>query len=241
MNDANKKLNTGIMQPYFFPYIGYWQLMNAVDNYVIYDDVNYIKNGWINRNRILIHNAPSYINLQLESASPNKKINEICLNTNGILIKKNLKTIELAYRKAPFFNSVYPLIKDIIEYEDNNLARYLVYQIRQVASFLDMNTKFYLSSDLKKNNELRGQDKVIEICKILDSSYYINAIGGRELYSKDVFKQNGIDLLFLETNKDMCEYHQYVEDFAPSLSIIDVMMFNSKERIKEMLGYYFLK
>ena len=104
-------MKIAIMQPYFFPYLGYWQLMNIVDKFVIYDDVNYIKRGWINRNRILVEGKPFYIHVPVMKASQNKIINEMEVFVDSSLRKKELKTIELAYKKAPFFDSVYPLIK----------------------------------------------------------------------------------------------------------------------------------
>ena len=101
-------MKIGIMQPYFLPYIGYWQLLNAVDKYVIYDDVNYIKGGWINRNRILINKEPKYFNVKLNGASPNKLINEVEVSNDNIWQKKLLKTIEENYKKAPFLKKFFP-------------------------------------------------------------------------------------------------------------------------------------
>ena len=229
-------MKIGIMQPYFFPYIGYWQLMNAVDKYVIYDDVNYIKGGWINRNRILMNGKPNNINLKMDGASPNKLINEVYVADDDVYRKKLLKTIEHVYRKAPFFDIAFPIIKDIICYEEKILSLYLENLIIRISEYLEMKTQFILSSDMKKDNNLRGQDKVIEICKCSGATEYYNAIGGVELYSSHVFNSNGIDLKFLQT--ELTEYSQFGNDFVPGLSIIDVMMFNSKEEIKNMLNSY---
>ena len=116
-------MKLGIMQPYFFPYIGYWQLMHAVDSYVIYDDVNYIKGGWINRNRILVNGEVKYFNLQLSGASPNKKINEICVTGNTLVNNKNLRILEAAYKKAPYFSESFRfLYKGIIINHNKNRA-----------------------------------------------------------------------------------------------------------------------
>lgn len=229
-------MKLGIMQPYFMPYIGYWQLMNAVDLYVVYDDVNYIKGGWINRNRILVNNTPTYINLPLIEASPNKKINEIDVDINSIMINKNVKKIELSYRKAPYYNEVYPLIEKILLYSEKSLPKFILNSFKLVAEYLDINTEFVLSSDISKNNELRAQDKVIDICKNLKADEYYNAIGGIELYDKNIFEQNGIKLSFLDTNK--IEYKQFNNEFVSNLSIIDVLMFNSKQEVKNMLKMY---
>lgn len=228
----------GIMQPYFVPYIGYWQLLNAVDEYVIYDDVNYIKSGWINRNRILINGNPTYFNIPILGASSFKLINEIGVNQNEKLIQKNLKTIKEAYKKAPFFNDAYPIIEKILTCEQTNLAKYIAYSIKAICLYLDINTKIHMSSDLKKDNFLKGQDKVIAICKELGATDYYNAVGGQELYSYKDFEENKINLNFVKTNE--ITYKQFNNPFVPFLSIIDVMMFNSKEVVKQMLNEYTL-
>lgn len=229
-------MKVGIMQPYFFPYIGYWQLMNEVDVYVIYDDVNFIKGGWINRNRILTNGKPSYFNVQMKGASPFKKINEVEVSDDPIFKRKLLSTLKMSYSKAPYFSQIYPIIENIINNKESNLAKYLEYSIRSIANYLDMNTKIIISSDLKKNNELKGKEKVIHICKLLNATDYINAIGGQEMYDYESFAENCIQLNFLRT--DDIFYKQYENDFTPYLSIIDVLMFNSKEQVKEMLNKF---
>lgn len=211
-------MKLGIMQPYFLPYIGYWQLMNAVDKYVIYDDVNFIKGGWINRNRILLNGKSQYFNIQMQGASSFKLINEININNNEININKNLKTIYMAYHKAPIFFKVYKLLQDILEKQTDNLAEYVINSIRVIADYLNITTEIVISSSINKDNSLRGQDKVIEICKKLNATDYYNAIGGMDLYSFDEFKENGINLSFLKTN-DIC-YKQFDNEFVPNLSIL---------------------
>lgn len=229
-------MKVGIMQPYFFPYIGYWQLMNAVDKYVIYDDVNFIKGGWINRNKILMNGNAKMINLKMNGASPNKLINELEAAGDAIYNKKLLKTIEACYSKAPYYLDVFFIIEKIINNEEKNLAKYLEFSIRTISEYLSINTEIIVSSTINKNNNLRGQAKVIEICKILGADEYYNAIGGQELYSYEDFLANRIELKFLKT--DNIEYGQFKNEFTPNLSIIDVMMFNSIEDIKKMLHQY---
>lgn len=148
-------MKIGIMQPYFFPYIGYWQLINAVDKYVIYDDVNYIKGGWINRNRILINDKPSFINLKMNGSSPNKLIKEIHVSNDNRWKNKLLKSIELSYRKAPFFEMSFPIIEEIINHDEVNLSLYLENLIKRIAEYLEMNTEFVLSSNIEKDNSLK--------------------------------------------------------------------------------------
>ncbi len=226
-------MKLGIMQPYFFPYIGYWQLLNAVDTYVVYDDVNYINRGWVNRNRILINQSPQYFNVMLSGASQNKKINEIEVISDPKYIKKVLRTLEQSYGKAPYFDDVMPLLIKILNNPQNNLALFLFDQIAMISTYLGIDTKLVLSSSLKKNVILRGEDKILDICLNLGADAYYNAIGGKELYSKEKFAKNGIALHFLETNEIV--YKQFGETFHKNLSIIDVMMFNSREQVRELL------
>ena len=226
----------GIMQPYFFPYIGYWQLIKAVDEFVIYDDVNYIKQGWINRNNILLNGNKHLITLPLDKASSFLLINQVKITSNDNLKQKLLRTIEQAYKKAPYFDNVFSIIQAVVMEESCLISNALINQFKLVNNYLDIKTKLIVSSDITKDNELKAQDKVIHICKLLSGTDYINAIGGQELYSKSDFEQNKLKLNFIKT-KDI-NYLQFKNEFVPSLSIIDVMMFNSPEKINEMLDKY---
>ncbi|MBN1037798.1 hypothetical protein DVW12_03625 [Clostridium botulinum] len=229
-------MKVGIMQPYFFPYIGYWQLINAVNKYVIYDDVNFIKGGWINRNRILMNSEAKMINMQMNGASPNKLINEVEVSGNQVYNRKLLKSIESCYKKAPYYSSIFPIIENIITQDEKNLAKYLEYSIRKVCEYLSIDTEVIISSKINKNNDLKGQDKVIEICKVLGADEYYNVAGGQDLYSYKDFSSEGLKLSFLKT--ESVEYKQFNNEFVSSLSIIDVLMFNSKEDVKNMLQQY---
>ena len=231
-------MKVGIMQPYFFPYIGYWQLINCVDKYVIYDDVNFIKSGWINRNRILINDNPRYINLPLVGSSPNKLINEISISDNKNLLKKVLRSIEFSYKKAPYLRDSYELFESIILYDERNLAKWLENSIKSICKYLDINTEIIISSNINKNNQLKSVEKVLNICEVLGANEYINAIGGQSLYSKEEFMSQNINLYFLKTDEII--YEQFNGIKIPNLSIIDVMMFNSKDDIKKMLDKYTL-
>ena len=229
-------MKLGIMQPYFFPYIGYWQLINAVDKYVIYDDVNFIKNGWICRNRILMNGTPHYFSLHTFGASSNLLINEVRVSSDKVLRNKMLKTLRTCYGKAPYFQDVYPLVEEILIYEEDNLARFLTNSITKVCSYIGVDTEIIVSSSIKKDNTLKGQQKVLQICNIIKVKEYINAVGGQSLYSKEDFLKNKVELKFLISKPFL--YKQFKTEFLPDLSIIDVMMFNSKSEIKEILMEY---
>lgn len=231
-------MKIGIMQPYFLPYIGYWQLLNAVDKYIIYDDVNYINRGWINRNRILLNSKDKMITLSLKEVSQNKLIKEIELLNNEKEREKLLKTISQSYKKAPFYDEVYPLIEEILNFKEINLGKFLENSIKKIIEYLEINTTILISSEIEKDNMLKGKNKILDICKNLGASEYYNAIGGQELYSYEEFNKEEIKLKFLKSGN--IEYRQFKNEFIPNLSIIDVMMFNSKEKIKEFLNNYTL-
>ena len=221
------------MQPYFFPYIGYFQLMNAVDIYVIADDLHFMKNGYIKKNSILDHGVPVAISLQLIGASQNKLINEIEVGENK---EKILTGIQRRYARASYFKGVFPLLQEIILNEEKNLAKYLGSSLIKTADYLGIETKFIYSSQIEKDNTLKFDARIIEVCRKLNADHYINAIGGKKLYDKKKFSDEGIKLNFIDTQE--IKYKQFDYDFIPNLSIIDVMMFNSKSEIQVMLNRY---
>jgi hypothetical protein len=231
-------MRLGIMQPYFLPYIGYIQLIKAVDEFIIYDDVNYIKQGWINRNRMLLDSHEFMFTLPLVGASSFKKINEIQIDTNKYR-EKFLKTVSQGYKKAPYFSDVYTLLEEIMLNTECNLARFVGMALLKTLAYLGINTKIRVSSEVDKDNNLKAQDKVIDICNRLNTNIYINAIGGKELYHSEDFIKHNIELKFLRTK--FIPYKQFKNDFVPSLSILDVMMFNSKEEINLILDNYILE
>lgn len=226
-------MKVGIMQPYLFPYLGYYQLIKAVDTFVIYDDVNFIKQGWINRNQILLKGEPFMFTMNIKGRSSFKKINEIEVEGNN---HKLTKTIQQAYCKAPYFSDAFPVIAHVLMDKEHNLARYLINSIFTIVKYLNIQVSILVSSDIEKDTSLNGAEKGIYICKKLKSTKYINAIGGQELYSKEMFAENGLILNFIKS-KPMV-YTQFKNQFVPSLSIIDVMMFNSPTEISMMLDNY---
>ena len=229
-------MTLGIMQPYFMPYIGYWQLMAAVDTYVVYDDVNYIKGGWVSRNNILLNGQKHMFTITLNGASPNKLFNEITIKDD---FKKFSRLIESAYRKAPYYAEVSALLEKIYSYEDKSLGAFMVNSFQVVLEYLEIDTKLILSSMIEKDNSLRGKEKVKHICQLLGADTYYNAIGGQELYDKNDFKAGGIDLYFVQTN--LTPYAQLGNEFVPGLSMIDVLMFNSPTEVKQLLTNYKLE
>ncbi|WP_026519124.1 WbqC family protein [Butyrivibrio sp. FCS006] len=237
-------MKLGIMQPYFFPYIGYWQLLNAVDKYLIVDNVNYIKNGFINRNKILVNGEPFNFGISVKKASQNKLICEHEQGLDESSVNKLLATLKSAYAKAPYFTDTYDLVKEVLEFglipEGRNLSIFLDNAIRLTSKKLGIETPINLTSkDVPLDGDYKREHLVVAYCKKLKADEYVNAIGGTGLYFQNFFRENGVGLKFLKTHEDIC-YSQNRELFIPNLSIIDVMMYCSPEEISQMLGQYTL-
>ncbi len=227
-------MKIAIMQPYLFPYIGYFQLMNAVDEFIVYDNIQFTKKGWINRNRILFNEKDIYISIPLKKDSDYLDIIDRTLADTWLKEREKMinRLIE-GYKKAPFFEAAFPVIKKAILFEETNLFKFIFHSLQLLKEYLDINTRLIVSSSIEVDHSLKAGKKVLEICKARNASTYINPIGGVELYDKAGFKEENIDLFFLKTGE--INYPQLKNDFIPFLSIIDVMMFNSNQQIKEHL------
>jgi len=217
------------MQPYFFPYLGYFQLINAVDKFIIYDDVNYINKGWINRNNILVNNNPNMILVPLIGASQNRLIKDIEVVDEIKWKEKLLKTIQLNYKKAPYFSKVFLLFEDVLMSESRNISDLNFLAILKTCNYLNINTELIKTSSQYANSNLKGENRIIDICLKENASLYINPIGGRLLYNENHFKEKNILLNFINTRP--YSYNQNSEIFVPYLSIIDTMMYCSPEEI----------
>jgi len=222
-------VRVGIMQPYFFPYIGYFQLIGVVDFFIVYDNIKYTKKGWINRNRILQNSKDVIFSLPLKSASDyfDVRERELVADFNR---EKLLNQFKEAYRRAPYFAVTFPLLEQILWYKDVNLFGFLYNSIDRICVHFGITTKIMISSDIAINHDLKNQDKVLALCSAVGATNYVNAIGGMELYSKETFMEKGIALNFIKSKP--FEYQQFGNAFVPWLSIIDVMMFNPLETIR---------
>ena len=220
------------------PYIGYFQLINAVDKFIIYDDVNYIKQGWINRNNILLNGKSHLFSIPLKNASSFKKINEIEINENLFFKwkEKFFKTLELGYKKSPNYDHVISILRKSFNNNHQELCDFIYYSLVEICNYLNITTKIERTSEVYQNTGLERAERLIDICKKENALTYINPIGGQELYTKDYFKKNDINLFFIKTNK--IEYKQFKNDFVPWLSIIDILMFNTPDEISSMLNQY---
>jgi hypothetical protein len=231
-------MKLAIMQPYFFPYIGYWQLIHAVDRFVIYDDVNYIKGGWVNRNRILINGKSTFVTVPLHQSSPFKRICDTALQPSLVWRDKLVKMVEMTYRKATYFVEVFPVVEGLIRHETDNLSGYLAHQLQTLSAFMGINAEFVVTSRCYENNDLSGQERLLDVCKREGATTYINLQGGQVLYERTAFTQYGVDLKFLIPSA--MEYKQFGTTHVPWLSIIDVMMFNSRSQLTALLNQFVL-
>lgn len=229
-------MRIAIMQPYLFPYIGYFQLINSVDKFVVYDDVKFIKQGWINRNRILLNGEAYMFSVPLSGTSSNKLIHEIKINNQYNWRKVLLKTLEHNYRKAPFFEPTIEIINEVLASDSKDISRLCFNALRFLLPYLEIKTSIVETSRIYQNNNLTAQSRVIDICMKEKASSYLNPINGEKLYNRDMFLKNGIDLHYL--NSKLIEYKQFKNEFVPWLSIIDVLMFNSPSTIKTYLKNY---
>lgn len=224
------------MQPYLFPYIGYFQLMRAVDKFVVLDDVTFIKGGWINRNRILVNRETLLFTVPISAASSHKLIQDIEIAERSDWRGKLLKTIAMAYKKAPCFKTVFPLIEDIVRSPGRLLADYIVNSLTRLHRYLGLEAELVKTSRQYRNQGLKGQGRILDICRRENAREYINPLGGAGLYSARDFAEAGIRLQFLQPRT--IRYRQFGEEFVACLSIVDVLMFNPLERVRDYLNEY---
>jgi hypothetical protein len=203
---------------------------------VVYDNIKYVKSGWINRNRMLRNGEPVTFSLPLKGASDRLDVRDREI-ASDFGPHKLLNQIKGAYGQAPQFGPVFPLIERIVRCEDTNLFRFLHQSIRALCEFLGIGTEIRVSSGIGIDHSLKKQDKVLALCRALGAVSYVNAIGGMELYSPEDFRREGIELKFVRSRP--FEYPQLGAAFVPFLSIIDVLMFNPTEAVRDcVFGNY---
>jgi hypothetical protein len=246
------------MQPYFFPYLGYFQLISAVDKFILYDNLNYIRHEWVSRNRLLpVHGQPTYFIVPLKEQSTYSKIRDILINNRTDWRRKICKQIELNYRRSPFFDEVYPLVEKALAGKEDHLTTLNSATIQLVCAFLELPTIIVtdiseyeaLEIELSRSDSdviafyMRQQGlsdsktiRVLEICNKEGAGTYINAIGGQALYDKQIFTRSGINLYFLQSLP--YTYHQNSTEFYPGLSILDVLMNCGKAGTRRLLNKY---
>lgn len=230
-------MRLAIMQPYLLPYLGYWQLLNAVDCFVVYDNIQYTKRGWINRNRFLQNGEPETFSIPLKKGADYLDIGQRYLVDDARKhIGKLIRRISEAYRKAPYFEETMPIVHSALGCEQTNLFDFLFATLLAVSEHLAIGTRILVSSSIDMDHSLKGQERVIATVEALGGDEYLNPPGGKELYHGPDFAVRGLSLRFLEP--ELAPYPQLSASFVSHLSIVDVLMFNGREKTRRMLDDY---
>jgi hypothetical protein len=227
----------GIMQPYLFPYLGYFQLIRECDVFVWLDDVQYIKRGWINKNRILLGgNAHEFV-FSVRKGAQKLSINERWYSESfPDEAGKLLKTLHMAYHKAPLYEPGRELITRLLSTDERNVSEFNCGTLEALCAHLGITPEFTRSSRISGVSGLRGEERIMGIVKALDGDRYVNAIGGTSLYSYDQFARAGLTLKFLKSGDG--RYAQFGAAFVPHLSIVDVLMFTDSASLSRLLTDY---
>jgi WbqC-like protein family len=230
-------MRMAVMQPYFLPYIGYYQLMATVDKFVLLDDVNYINRGWINRNRICINQQPHWFTVPLVKASQNRLISDLEIQSNSDWKSKLDKTIINNYGKTPFFAHCYPLFEQIINFSNLDLSAFLYHSLQLIADYLNIKTTIIATSSVYPNENLKGQERIIDICFKETTDSYFNLPGGKKLYDRELFRNHNINTYFIEPDLKNMKL-SYGGNEGPVLSMLDLMMWNHANEIRQSLTVY---
>lgn len=223
------------MQPYLFPYAGYFQLVAAADRFVFYDDVNFIKNGWINRNRLVLSGAARYFTVPLDGASSFRKISETRAQPPEVWRRKLLESIRQSYSRAPFFSEVFELVENVLgDAAQMRIGEMAKASVVAVARYLGLSTEFVWTSATYRNEYLSGAERVIDICRREAARHYYNLPGGRSLYDPAMFASAGIELHIIDVF--LPEYSHGKQPVPQGLSILDVLMWNDVETVSAMVS-----
>lgn len=232
-------MKIAVMQPYFLPYIGYFQMLNAVDHFVIFDDVNFIKRGWINRNFIMIDDHRHWLTIPLREASQNDEIRSLTIAPDNGWKGRMKRSVEHAYRKTPWSDETKEMTFRFIDAATGNLSAFLIMTLREVARILKIPTPLICSSSLESCGHLRGQDRIIQICAELKATEYVNLPGGRSLYESEPFHAAGIALRFIDQKIPQESLSSGLQG-SPYISILDLLMRNSRDVIIQALSKHSL-
>jgi hypothetical protein len=232
-----ERKSIAIMQPYVFPYLGYFHLISAANFFIFYDDVNYIKQGWINRNRILINGKPFTFTIPVSNGSSFSLIKNVVPAFNEKWIDRFYKQTNQNYNKAPFYGEVVDIVMDVFHKKFDSIADLAIKSIENVFSYLQTPFHYAKSSVIAPESRcMRRADRLAYITKSLGYRHYVNAAGGKKLYSKEEFAAMNVKLSFVESLP--LSYKQGRNEFVPGLSVIDCLMFNDIEHVKKLFSCY---
>lgn len=228
------------MQPYVFPYLGYYQLLHAADDFVLFDDVNFIKKGWINRNRIRLNGAAFTFTIPIQGMSQNATIRDSIIGKDDGWKSKLLANLKQAYRKSPGFIVHYPAIEALITDAEGPISELAAASIRYVAQYAGLSTRIHFSSSIGLPTEVKGQERILAVAAHHEATRYINPINGAALYSEERFAQAGMELRFLRMDGSLHYPQPGPAPFLQGLSMIDVLMNTDREALLGLFGRYSL-
>lgn len=209
-------------QPYFVPYLPYWQLIDCADLFLVSDDFAFMKHSWITRNFILVGGNPQYFRLEVKKASCHKLIKDTEIMPPNL--RNKLRTLEMAYHRSPCFNAGYELIERVLRYPQTNLCDFLTASIREICAYLGITTRLDFTSSVPGNAGLRREERIYHFCNYFGADRYVNAIGGQDMYHFSDFRARGLELNFLRSEAGL-----------PRLSVIDAIMNYSREQLRDLL------
>ncbi|TWO66648.1 WbqC family protein [Caenimonas sedimenti] len=225
-------MKLALMQPYFFPYLGYFSLLAAVDRFVFYDEVQWIKNGWVNRNRVLVGGATSYLTVPVRDAGPSRTIAEVEVAKDAGWRRKMFEMVRHAYRKAPYFAPVHDLLQQAVPEAQPHVSAMAKASVRLVAGYLALPVELVDDPGRQGEPGLIGPERVLGVCRDEKATAYWNLPGGKALYDAERFQAAGVALRFVEPVLE--PYPQFAAAFVPGLSMLDVLMHNSPQEARRM-------
>jgi hypothetical protein len=233
-------MKIGIMQPYFFPYMGYFSLIKYVDRFVFFDTPQYINHGWVNRNRVLKQNGSSgYITVPVQKCHRDIAIKDIRISKNFDWREKIYGQLTVYKRRAPYYNNVIEFLHTVLDKDYNHsLANLNIETIKSVCRYLEVETVFDVFSEMDVNiSEVSQADEwALEITNAIGGNIYVNLPGGVSFFDREKYIKQNIELQFLQSK--LPPYIQRIGHFEKGLSIIDVMMFCNKKEISDMLNAF---
>lgn len=232
-NAASQTPVVAVMQPYLFPYLGYYQLLHHADVFVLYDDAHFIQRGFINRNRLLANGRPQRFTIPVIGASQNRRIRELRFGDDRGKLAGSLRH---HYAGTPEFARVLPLVESVLAEPERDVTQVCRASLQRVMDYLELPCAIRQSSELDYDRDADAAGKLASLCQTLGSNCYVNPVGGRDLYREADFRERGVTLSFLRM--DAVTYPQAGGPFVPDLSIIDLLMWCTPERAREMLGRY---
>lgn len=235
-------MKLGIMQPYFLPYLGYISLIKHTDRFILFDTVQFIRHGWIERNRVLKQNEGwLYIQVPLIKTGRDTLIKDIQINNVENWKNKILSQLQIYKKIAPNYFKVIKLLDEVFEDEYFNIVHLNKRALEKICDYLGINRKIDVFSEMNLEIETAKEpdEWALNICKALgNANEYWNPAGGMTFFDKSKYENSGIVLKFQKVV--LSPYNQKRTEFEDGLSIIDVLMFNSVEEINLMLDNYSL-